>query len=282
MRLSRPAWLFGVLLPLVIIVVILVADRIEGPKTAYVGVLAVVPAFAAVFGTPWSTGLVGLVTLVSAYVFGLFAADGNAPAQTVRLVIIAIMTVLAMVVARVRQEQERRLAEAERQADRAAAMETLAETDQLTQIPNRRGVLARVHEMPDVTERTVALIDLDNLKVVNDQHGHLVGDAYLQAVGGRLGGAVARADAVGRWGGDEFLLVFDQPLERAEAIVQRIHATVVGHPVATLGLSLTVSASVGVARWSPGEELDAALSRADSALYEAKAAGRNTIVLRAQ
>ena len=282
MRLSRPAWLFGVVMPLAIIVVILVADSIEGPKTAYVGVLAVVPAFAAVFGTPLSTGLVGLVTIASAFVFGLLASDGNAPAQVVRLVIIAIMTVLAMIVARVREQQERRLAEAERQADRAAAPEALAETDQLTQIPNRRGVLARVGLMTEPIERTVALMDLDNLKVINDRHGHQAGDAYLQAVAGRLGGAVSRSDAVGRWGGDEFLLVFDQPLERGEGIVQRIHDTVVGHPVATVGLTLPVSASAGVARWSPDEELDAALSRADAALYEAKAAGRNTVVLRAE
>lgn len=278
MRLTKSAWLLGVLMPLVIIVLILSADTFEGPKTAYVGVLAVVPVFAAVFGTPLSTGLVGLVTVGAAFAFGLVASDGSAPAQTVRLVIIAIMTVLAVIAARLRQQQEHRLAEAERQASRASSLETLAETDQLTQIPNRRGVLTRAQAMTEPIERTVALMDLDNLKVVNDRHGHLIGDAYLQAVAGRLMASVSRADAVGRWGGDEFLMVFDQPLERGEAILQRIHANVVDHPIATAGLTLSVSASAGLARWSPGEDLDAALSRADAALYRAKDAGRNLIV----
>lgn len=275
---TKSSWLLGVLMPLVIIALILMADALEGEKTAFVGVLAVVPVFAAVFGTPASTALVGVATVASAYAFGLVASDGSAPAQTVRLVIIAIMTVLAVVAARLRQVQDRRLAEAERRADRAASMEALALTDQLTRIPNRRGVLGRVAEMTEPTERTVALMDLDNLKPVNDERGHLIGDAYIQAVARRLAGAVSSADAVGRWGGDEFLLVFDQPVEQGEAIVHRIHGTITDHPVATGGLTLPVSASVGVARWAAGESLDTAITRADAALYRAKDSGRNLVV----
>lgn len=279
---TKSAWLLGVLMPMAIIVIILAADRLEGPKTAYVGVLAVVPVFAAVFGTPVSTALVGVLTVAAGFTYGLFAEDGDAPAQAVRLVIIAIMTGLAIAAARLREAQERRLADALRQAARATSLETLAETDQLTQIPNRRGVLARANAMAQPGERTVALMDLDNLKAVNDEHGHLVGDAYLQAVAGRLSGAVSKTDAVGRWGGDEFLMVLDQPVDRAHEIVERIHRAVVAHPVATDDVSLTVSASIGIARWSPGEALDETLVRADSALYEAKAAGRNMIVSEAE
>ena len=86
-------WLLGVVLPLALVVIILTADYLEGPKTAYVGVLAAVPMLSAVFARPLVTLAVGVITWLAALGFGLAASDGNVPAQRVRLVIIAGETV---------------------------------------------------------------------------------------------------------------------------------------------------------------------------------------------
>ena len=94
---SRAAavWL-GLVLPVLLIVVILGADVIESPKTAYVGVLAVVPMLAAVFAPPPMTAVVAVITWLSAFGFGQLASDGNVAAQQVRLVIIALAGLAAV------------------------------------------------------------------------------------------------------------------------------------------------------------------------------------------
>lgn len=275
---QRPrSWLLGVIVPLLIIVVILVADALEGPKTAYVGVLAVVPMFAAVFGTPLSTGIVGLITWLSAFAFGHLASDGNVTAQTVRLIIIALVVVLAIFAAYLRMKQEQRLAEAERAAAEASQFRNLADTDLLTEIPNRRGALRAIAERDWSGSRTIALFDVDNLKVVNDTHGHLAGDEYIRAVAGRLAGSISRTDVVARWGGDEFLVALDLPAPEAAGVLRRAHEAVTGRTISIAGNTFPASVSVGSAEWDAGQNLDDALSRADSALYQAKQAGRNRI-----
>ncbi len=275
-------WLLAIVLPMALIVVLLGADALEGPKTAYVGVLAVVPMLAAVFGSPLSTAVVSVVTWLSALAFGLVASDGNAAAQTVRLVILALISGLAVIVSGVREQRERRLKAAERTAAQARHLAELAEVDQLTQIPNRRGVLRRASQTLHRPERTVALIDVDNLKTVNDEHGHQVGDAYIKAVAQRVRAAVASTDAVGRWGGDEFLVVLDLPLASGRAVLERVHGVVISQPVATGGVDLPVAVSVGAASWHADDDshsFDDALRRADEALYSAKHAGRNQVVI---
>lgn len=276
-RVWPSSWLLAVLLPVLVIAVILVADAIEGPKTAFVGVLAVVPMLAAVFGTPVSVLGVGAVTWLSAFVFGLTSSDGNVPAQVVRLVIIVIVSVLAAAVALIRQGREARLAAAELAMAQARQLASLAEIDQLTGIANRRGVERAANEVLQAPERTVALVDVDRLKQVNDQHGHLVGDEYIKAAAMRIKGSVSSTDAVGRWGGDEFLLVLDLPFDRSASVLERMHAAVTAGPVATAGLDLPLSISIGAAPWPAGTAFDDALRKADQALYEAKKAGRSRI-----
>jgi sigma-B regulation protein RsbU (phosphoserine phosphatase) len=112
LRLSRP-WV-AIALPCLIVALILVADAIEGPKTAFVGVLVVAPMLSAVFGTPATVVVVGLVTLVSASAFGLQAEDGQVGAQVTRLGVIVVLTVFAALVAGARVRSEVRLARADR------------------------------------------------------------------------------------------------------------------------------------------------------------------------
>ena len=254
-RTSRE-WILGLVLPILMIVVILLADRFEGPKTAYVGVLSVVPMFAAVFGTAASTALVGVITLASAYVFGLIASDGNVPAQTVRLIIIGMFVVIAVVAAFFRVRLQRQ-AEA-------------ADVDFLTGLLNRRGVFGKI-EARSIHPMTVALIDVDGLKTVNDTHGHHVGDEFIQGVAGRIVGNVASTDIVGRWGGDEFVVVLELGTDDATAVLERVQQRVTASPIRTSVGDIVGHVSIGLTERASTESIDAALARADKALYAAKA-----------
>lgn len=269
--------MWAVVLPLLLIVVVLVADLMEGPKTAFVGVLAVVPMFAAVFGTPWSTAAVGAVTWVSAFVFGLFASDGNVPAQYVRLGIIAITSVIAVLASRVRIKREEHYVRAVRDAALAEQLRHQAHTDELTGLLNRRGGLERLTEH-ERDSATVALVDCDGLKQVNDRLGHQAGDEYLRAIAERMAAAVSADDLVARWGGDEFLLTLGLGKDRAAHVLERVRTVVSANPVATGATATIASISLGATEWHNGESLDDVLLRADAALYEAKETGRNKVV----
>ncbi|MCX6432479.1 MAG: GGDEF domain-containing protein, partial [Actinobacteria bacterium] len=249
-----------------------------GPKTAYVGVLAVVPMLAAVFATPRVTAIVAIITWVAAFAFGNFASDGNVAAQEVRLIIIAAVGLAAVGAAVLRLRRERTLLEALREAATAEILRGQAETDQLTRLRNRHGLLAAVALMDEETTRTVAVIDCDDLKSVNDQFGHLAGDHYLQAVAGRLSGGLSKNDLVARWGGDEFLVVQQIGIHDSVHALTRMQAAVHDSPMSVDGSMLAASVSIGLAAWTPTMTFDEAVSAADRAMYEAKSAGGNTIV----
>jgi diguanylate cyclase (GGDEF)-like protein len=270
-------WLLGFVVPVIAIGLILAADTAEGPKTAYVGVLAVVPMFSAIFARPLMTGIVGIIAWLSAFLFGHLASDGNVTAQTVRLFIIAGVAVIAVLAAMLRTRREADLVTALIRAAEADSVRVQAGTDFLTGLMNRRGLLENLMSKISA-ERTLAILDCDNLKKVNDELGHVAGDEYLQAIGGRLRSNISKTDLVGRWGGDEFLVVLDLPQDEAEAVLTRVHRKVGERPIST-GAGLVPSAfSVGLTGWPAGESLDLALARADKALYSAKDAGRNRVV----
>ena len=156
--------------------------------------------------------------------------------------------------------------------------------DDLTGLANRalfRDVLERRIQAVHVGSRELALLylDLDRFKVVNDSLGHAEGDALLRAASERLRGCVRGDDLLARLGGDEFTLVApDLDVDGALALAERVRAAfdpefLVG------GLRTTVTVSVGVAMSLPGVSALDLMRYADAALYEAKAAGRNTVVL---
>jgi diguanylate cyclase (GGDEF)-like protein len=266
----------GFVLPLVFIVLILAADSTEGPKTAYVGVLAVVPMFSAIFARPTMTAVVAVIVWLSAFAFGHLTSDGNVTAQMVRLFIIAGVGIIAVLAAYVRTRRESELVNAMKRAAQADVIKVQASTDFLTGLMNRRGLMESLTaKVP--AERTLAIIDCDDLKKINDELGHLVGDEVIQAIGGRLQSNISKADLVGRWGGDEFLLVIDLPLDQAEVVLTRVHRKVVERPISTASGLVPSAMSVGLAGWPSGESLDLALARADKALYSAKDAGRNRV-----
>lgn len=131
----------------------------------------------------------------------------------------------------------------------------------------------------DAGSLCLVLLDIDHFKQVNDQHGHPTGDAVLRAVAGHLARLVRAGDAVGRVGGEEFGIVLSgMRLDGAAEIAERIRAAVEADEHAVDGGHLRVTLSAGLAELVDGETALELYKRADRALYEAKAAGRNRYV----
>ena len=166
------------------------------------------------------------------------------------------------------------------QTQQATRLERDANTDILTGLPNRRFLQTQLEGEFERAERygrtfSVALLDLDHFKRVNDSFGHAVGDKVLQEVARLLAGQARNLDTAGRWGGEEFLLLLPElPLGAAFEVAERFRLLVAEHPFAH-GHPLTVS--LGVAEYRAGEGLDDLLNRADAALYDAKTGGRNRV-----
>jgi diguanylate cyclase (GGDEF)-like protein len=181
---------------------------------------------------------------------------------------------------RAHTELEQRMKELERLRDR---LREQADSDWLTGLRNRR-FLAREFRMLARAQGhsgplTVALLDLDHFKSINDRYGHETGDRVLKAVAKHLKRSVRNGDTVVRSGGEEFLLVLPGlPADAATARCDRLRRDIESWPWDTLVHGLGVTLSAGVA--STEEPLDAAalLSTADARLYAAKAAGRNRVV----
>ena len=143
---------------------------------------------------------------------GNIASDGNVNAQRVRLIIIAIFGVIAVIASAIRVRREAGFAHAFLRAAQADLIEQQANTDHSTGLLNRRGVIASL-ELRQAPAMTLAMFDIDNLKQINDTYGHLVGDEVIEGVGSRLAGGFSKGDVVGRWGGDEYIVSVDAPVE---------------------------------------------------------------------
>ena len=160
------------------------------------------------------------------------------------------------------------------------ALEHLATTDTLTGLPNRRRLeeacqiqMARVKRHGE--KLSVVIIDVDKFKSVNDTYGHQVGDQVLQNVAMVLGETVRESDFVGRWGGEEFMVLCPATrLADAGTVAEKLRAAIAAHDFPVVGQK---TASFGVAELAAGETLEHAVERADTALYRAKENGRNRV-----
>ena len=160
----------------------------------------------------------------------------------------------------------------------------LSVTDDLTGLPNRRYALMRLREEWALANRSgqpfaCALIDVDRFKHINDRHGHAIGDAVLRQISADLGRAVRGGDAVCRFGGDEFLIIFrNHDVRAAVAGAERCRCVVANQTSWPEGLETPVTISIGVAQNEPGMSgLDDLVQSADQALYAAKHSGKNSV-----
>ncbi|HJV59739.1 MAG TPA: GGDEF domain-containing protein [Albitalea sp.] len=185
----------------------------------------------------------------------------------------AMFVALLTAVVRLRSSHDRAQAH-------VALMRELAVTDPLTGLPNRRGTTDRLDAAMAMVARhgqplSVALIDVDNFKSINDRYGHAAGDAVLHRLAQTMQQATRATDMLGRWGGEEFLLL--APATSAPAageLAERVRRAVAAQAFAH-GEPVTIS--VGVSTCWSADRVEALLRRADDALYRAKAGGRDRV-----
>ena len=197
------------------------------------------------------------------------------------LITCCVLVGMSVVLARFSQLREQLAEQKQALRQTLREVEELALRDSLTGLFNRRHMQALVDREwlrhgRSGTPLTVALIDLDHFKQVNDLHGHGVGDEVLAAAARVLQEQVRRTDVVGRWGGEEFLLILpDTPLENALPVLDRARVALASAVVSQALPGLRVTFSAGVACRQGDTVLSTMLDAADKALYAAKAAGRN-------
>lgn len=161
--------------------------------------------------------------------------------------------------------------------EEATAMRYLAHVDPLTKLPNRRqlnkALSKALTQYPGAV--TVIVFDVDSFKQINDEHGHLAGDQILQEIGEMAQSAVRSGDLVGRWGGEEFLVIcLDSDLTTGIKVAESIRSVIEAREFPQTG---PITASFGVACSKVGESPEQLVSRADRALYVSKAKGKNQV-----
>jgi diguanylate cyclase (GGDEF)-like protein len=161
----------------------------------------------------------------------------------------------------------------------------MAITDSLTHIMNRHGITVGLLDAMAQAERyrtplTVAMADIDLLKEINASYGRGAGDRVLKDVAGVLADALRMPDKVGRYGGEEFLIVLPHTsLTQGKKIVERIRASVSKWEIDVGSKKIRLTISIGVTHYKIGEDLEQLMSHASNALQEAKQAGRNRVVV---
>ena len=157
----------------------------------------------------------------------------------------------------------------------------LATTDQLTELLNRRGFDLLANQAIQEARRNPSplcalLLDLDNFKDLNDNHGHLAGDEVLRGFANKLRDNLRQSDIICRWGGEEFILLLkDTSPEQARLLAEKVRQQTEHSNFSYKGASLQVTTSIGLAELHPDDSLSELLARADGALYRAKQSGRN-------
>ena len=161
----------------------------------------------------------------------------------------------------------------------------LATHDELTGLVNRRRMTELMEAEWQRCERNgrpliLALLDLDLFKHINDTQGHAVGDQVLQTFALTVQAALRSTDVLARWGGEEFvLMLYDTDPTYVLPLLDRVRTSVQAQETPAAGHALHVTVSIGLAIGQAGESVEQILERADEALYQAKAAGRNRVVL---
>lgn len=189
----------------------------------------------------------------------------------------------------------RKLGERNRELNQATQhLQHLADHDELTGLPNRRRLIAQLEQVHAAAVSSgkgfsVAILDLDHFKRVNDQYGHLAGDQVLTQFAD-LTNEILRGDdrieridetvpGIGRFGGEEFLAILPgTDLSGAKLAAERVREAIAEMKTETGEGPIQCTVSAGVAEYLPGEALNQTLGRADEALYQAKEAGRNRVV----
>lgn len=191
---------------------------------------------------------------------------------------------LALQLAQLQQQLASTQTQNERLNQELQRARTLSLTDDLTGLPNRRAFLQRLEEELGRVQRhpsplTLAIVDIDHFKQINDCHGHQVGDAVLRAYAQLISNGFRRHDHVARFGGEEFIILLPSTnIIGAVKALTKIQERISGHTIQTESGAIILPAfSAGVTSYHPQESIADFIRRADQALYRAKQSGRNRI-----
>lgn len=164
-------------------------------------------------------------------------------------------------------------------------LEVMASTDKLTGAANRQVFEEYFHQALDKanlsqTPISVLLVDIDHFKKVNDSYGHSIGDLVLKTVTNLLRSQLKQQDILCRWGGEEFLVLLpEMDLSHAAELAERFRDSISQRELKVNGVHIAITVSIGVAEYQKLEPAEDLIKRADLALYQAKEAGRNQVVL---
>jgi len=234
----------------------------------------------------WSVGV--LATGGLAYAVGGRMAVPTATPFEIALVWSYFSVILGRCLILSVQANEMRVRLADSRRRLAASLEQIRELagrDELTATLNRRAIMERLEQEISRARRSgavfsVALLDLDNFKSINDAHGHVVGDAALKAFAATVHATMRTTDSFGRYGGEEFLLVMPACTPAlARAGLQRIRSALAARDWSVIASGIVVTVSAGVAGFANAEAAVQLINRADTALYEAKRSGRDRVVV---
>ncbi|MGL6291035.1 MAG: diguanylate cyclase [Silanimonas sp.] len=221
------------------------------------------------------------VTLIVALTARDFGPFGIGDAEQNRVMVLSyLFTTTVIVLALLLQERRIRQAGADRDRWRFHAQH-----DALTGLPNRASIETALRQALEHARHgglgfCVAIIDIDHFKRVNDTHGHHAGDEVLRVLAERLRDGLRPLDRVGRFGGEEFVLLLpDLEVGAAAAIVERLRDAMASAPIALPSATIAVTISAGLVHSPPGaaHSLEALLKEADRRLYSAKHSGRNRV-----
>ncbi|MFT6984671.1 MAG: diguanylate cyclase (GGDEF)-like protein [Psychromonas sp.] len=163
-------------------------------------------------------------------------------------------------------------------------LQQLAHTDSLTQTANRHGIYPVIEQEEARFKRngipySLATLDLDHFKDVNDQHGHEAGDIMLKECVLTIQKHIRDQDKLARWGGEEFIVLLPETkLHGAAILAEKIRKAIAQLEIKVNGTQMAITATIGVVEVEPGESFDATLKRSDIALFKGKAQGRNKVV----
>jgi diguanylate cyclase len=185
---------------------------------------------------------------------------------------------------RTRQEAQAREARVRQLESELASLGDLVKVDPLTSVLNRRGLdeafsAEEARAARSGAPLSMALLDVDNFKRLNDQYGHKTGDNALTHLAEILRSTIRPSDKVARFGGEEFVLLLpDTPMEEAVAVMTRVQRELTRRFFLHDNEKILITFSAGVSQWRKGETKEQAFERADAAMYEAKRTGKNRVV----
>jgi two-component system cell cycle response regulator len=163
-------------------------------------------------------------------------------------------------------------------------LERLTNFDSLTGLYNRRAILGKLCEYVDLANRykddfTLIMLDIDHFRKINDRHGHLTGDEVLESIATLIRGNVRGTDMVGRYGGEEFIIILPKTnLSSSWVVAERLRSIIAEAELKdSSGNVFTITVSQGLAGWERNDDAASLISRADEALRKAKEKGRNRV-----